>query len=130
MKIFTLAVALSAATLCALAAAPAHAQTTCQTLATDYERASMNLADNFAAGLADNSAPRATLRATEDNNTLLEAQMTLHLMEANKCKMPDRAPTASKYAVQALECRTARLKGDENPPQCKRETWQPSAPEA
>jgi hypothetical protein len=112
--------------LLAAQGAPASAQSAlCTTLAVDYESASKDLGDNIAAGVADNSAPRATLRAMEDANVLIRAQQTLELMKAHKCAMPNRAPTGARYMLAALECRNERLRGTKDSPKCDRKTWAP-----
>lgn len=105
---------------------PALAQSAvCTTLSADYENASKDLAENLVAGVSDNSAPRATLRAIEDNNILLRAQQTFEIMKLNKCTMPTRAPTGTRYMIPALECRTERLRGTRDSPKCDRKTWKP-----
>lgn len=101
-------------------ALPATAQTatpaaaaklsTCDALAADWKRFDMNMADRFADSVGDNSAPRATLRAIEEGNDLLKANMTLQFMRDNKCSLPKSAPSGSAYISAALECSTQRLK--------------------
>ncbi|HEX4695277.1 hypothetical protein [Sphingomonas sp.] len=122
-----------------LASTPATAQTkpvapasataaggTCAALAREYEGASMDLAANYAEGVGDNSAPRATLRAMEDANTLARAHMTLDLMRDFRCTTPKNAPDSMLYLSAALNCATDRLKGGgtTTPPSCDRSTWQ------
>lgn len=97
----------------------------CTALATDYENASKDLGESIAAGVSDNSAPRATLRAIEDSNVLLRAQHTFEIMKLNKCTMPSRAPTGARYMLDALECRNERLLGTKDSPKCDRKTWTP-----
>lgn len=101
-------------------AAPAMAQTaaptpapklsTCDALAADWKRLDMNMADRFANSVGDNSAPRATLRAIEEGNDLLKANMTLQFMRDNKCSLPKSPPSGGAYISAALECSTQRLK--------------------
>jgi hypothetical protein len=119
--------------LAVLSAAPAMAQTkpaaaqatgTCAALARDYDTASKDLADKEAEGVGDDSAPRATLRAMEDANTLAGARITLDLMRDNHCPLPKSAPNYIYYLASALSCRTDRLKGTVSPPSCDRTTWQ------
>lgn len=107
------------------AAPPAPPATTCSILASTYEGASMDLAANRAEGVGDNSAPRATLRAMEDANTLAEARITLDLMRDHKCALPKSAPTSIFYLSDALSCATDRLKsqGAGSPPSCDRSKW-------
>jgi hypothetical protein len=104
--------------------AAASAGGVCAALARDYDAASKDLAVNEAEGIGDNSAPRATLRAMEDANTLSFANITLALMRDNHCPMPKSAPAAVFYLSPALTCATDRLKGTASPPSCDRSTWQ------
>lgn len=103
------------------ATTPVHAQTAavpavapkpsvCAALAEDWKRFEMNVATRFADGVGDNSAPRATLRAIEESNDLLKANMTLQLMRENKCALPKSAPSGAGYISAALDCSTQRLK--------------------
>ena len=98
---------------------------TCEALAADWKRFEQNMADRFAEGVADNSAPRATMREMREANDLALAQMTLQFMRDNRCPLPKRAPSAGTYLTSALECSTARLKarGTETPPECDRSRW-------
>jgi hypothetical protein len=110
-------------------AVPAKAPATgCAGLSAAYLGFSKDLAANNAAGLADNSAPRATLRAMEDANTLARARITLDLMRDNRCTMPKSVPDAVTFLLPALTCATDRLKarGTESPASCDRSTWQPA----
>ena len=90
---------------------PAAAPSRCTALQSDWRSVEITLAQNSAEGIGDNSAPRATLRAMEDNNALLRAQMTLELMRAAGCTLPARAPTVGTFMLDALECQTERLRG-------------------
>lgn len=113
---------------------PAMAQTTlsalgpkastCETLAADWKRFEMNMADRFADGIGDNSAPRSTLRAIEDSNDLLKANITLQFMRDNKCSIPKSAPSGRPYISAALVCSTQRLKSAEAAKAvCDRANW-------
>jgi hypothetical protein len=107
------------------AAAPAKPLTTCEGLARDWRTAEVTLAKNDVEELADNSAPRATMRAIRDNNALQLASITLTLMSNNKCPLPKRAPSEVTYMLPAMECRTEQLKGNYKAPQCDYSTWKP-----
>lgn len=119
--------ALPAAPLAAQAARPPAAapSATCVALAADWTRIEQNLAVNLARSIADNSAPRATLRAIEDSNELTAASITLDLMREYRCPLPTSAPRSVTYLESALSCATARLSpgAGENPPPCDRSTW-------
>jgi hypothetical protein len=108
----------------AAVAAPA-ARSRCDILASDWRRIEQNLADRVAEGVADNSAPRATLREMQEANDLAIAAMTLQFMRDNRCTMPTRAPNGAGYIGAALACRTAQLRatGSQTPAECNRETW-------
>lgn len=109
----------------AAAAAPTPSAGTCSALMAAYENTSKELAANFTSGVADNSAPRATLRAMEDANALATAQIALSLMRDNHCALPKQAPAAAWYISAALTCSTDRLKasGTESPATCDRTNW-------
>jgi hypothetical protein len=107
------------------AAAPAKPLSTCEGLARDWRSAEVTLAKNDIEELADNSAPRATMRAIRDNNALQLASITLTLMASNKCPLPKRAPSEVTYMLPAMECRTEQLKGNYKAPQCDSSTWKP-----
>jgi hypothetical protein len=92
-------------------AAPAAAPSRCAALHSDWRSVEIALAQNSASEIGDNSAPRATLRAMEDNNALMRAQMTLELMRAAGCSLPPRAPTMGTFFLDALDCQTERLRG-------------------
>lgn len=98
----------------------------CAALASTYDGASKELATNSAEGIGDNSAPRATLRALEDSNTLAEAKMTLDLMRDHHCPMPKSAPARIFYLLPALTCANDRMKasGSVSPASCDQQTWQ------
>jgi hypothetical protein len=97
----------------------------CTALASDYDQIEKAMASRWADSLGDNSAPRATLREMEDANGLAQAQIILTLMQANRCPLPDHAPSLKRYVSAALACSTARLKSSSEAPECKMESWQP-----
>lgn len=100
----------------------------CVTLANDYRRHEMNLADIDAEGVGDNSAPRATLREMRTANELTLANMTLQLMQAHRCALPDREPSGAAYSLAALQCRNAMMRmspGQRDlPAECNRGGWE------
>ena len=106
---------------------PASAKplTTCEALARDWRSAEITLAKNDIEELADNSAPRATMRAIQDNNALQLASIALTLMSNNKCPLPKRAPSEVTYMLPAMECRTEQLKGNYKAAQRDTSTWKP-----
>lgn len=101
----------------------------CVNLAADYVGASKSLSYNMAVGLVDNSAPRATLRETQNSNILAQARLTLDLMMANSCRLPTSAPSP-KYLTSALQCRHDEIKAEVErstitPASCDRTQWKP-----
>jgi len=103
--------------------APPKPMTTCEALARDWRNAEIDLARNDVEGTLDNSAPRATMRAIQDNNALQLAAITLGLMHDHKCPLPKRAPSKVTYMLPALECRTEQLKGNYKAVQCDTSNW-------
>lgn len=83
-------------------------QKICVTLASDYEAASKKLAMIKVEGMLDNSAPRATMRATQSTTILDQARFTVGLMKDNGCKAPTAAPSADRYTLAALGCLNER----------------------
>jgi hypothetical protein len=108
---------------------PAVAQTTapvggkCGSLVADYDQYEKAMASRWAESIGDNSAPRATNRAIEDSNALTQAQITLALMQASRCTLPDHAPSIKKYISEALTCSSDRLKFGNNAPSCEMKNW-------
>jgi hypothetical protein len=107
------------------ASAPAKPLTICEGLARDWKSVEYELADNYADGITDNSAPRATMRAVEDQNALLKAQIAVGLMRDHKCPLPKRAPSGLTYSLNALKCSTEKLKGNYKSAECDSSTWTP-----
>ena len=103
----------------------AAAQGDCSQLTERYDRLSRTMASNYARGVADNSAPRAAVRATEENTIMLEAQILLTLMQAKKCTLPDGPPSSAAYLGAALACQTELIgnRSRDLPASCKMETW-------
>lgn len=100
--------------------------TVCATLNKQWDGIEKDLADDYAEGSSDNSAPRATLRAQRETNYLLRAEMLLGMMRDNKCAIPKSPPNSITYLLPALTCRTDMLKNyssKELPESCKRDNW-------
>jgi hypothetical protein len=99
----------------------------CSKLKSQWKSIEQEMADREAEGITDNSAPRATLRATEDSNDLAKAQIILTLSQAYKCPLPPSAPSYINFFSNALSCRTDVMKGASNSPKCDRSSWKPLA---
>ena len=104
---------------------PAPPLSTCESLRGQWQDVEKELAGINAEGIADNSAPRATMRAIQISNQLSNAQMILTLMSANKCPLPKRAPSSINYALDATKCATEVLRGNYSSDMCKRANWTP-----
>ena len=115
----------------------------CASLTNDLEEDSKKLALNMAKGAGDDSAPRATMRESEDTNTLTQAKMTMDVMHANGCKGPTFVPSASRYGLASLSCVAAaqkirskmmmdrldnRFVVYDPPAECDTATWKPDHP--
>lgn len=99
----------------------------CIVLTNQWRGIEQDMAEDHAEGVADNSAPRATLRAQRETNHLLRAQMILGMMKDSKCALPKSPPSYITYMLPALTCRTDMMKSyssKELPASCKRENWQ------
>ena len=107
----------------AAAPAPAKPLTTCEALARDWRNVEIDLAKSDIEDVGDNSAPRSTMRAIRDGNSLQLASMTLSLMRDYKCSLPKRAPSSVTFMLPAMECRTEQLKGNYKAPQCETANW-------
>ena len=66
---------------------------TCTRLYSDMEHLKKSLAMNFADGIGDNSAPRATMREAQEQSLLGRVRLTMDLMRDNHCRMPASVPT-------------------------------------
>lgn len=100
----------------------------CAALANDWRSIEIALANNSVDSATDNSAPRATMRAAEDTMTYSKAQIVLRLMEVNRCALPDRPPLPGTFLLEALSCKTARMKATIEQvragiPECDQANW-------
>ena len=99
---------------------------TCTQLNADMEHLKKSLAMNFADGIGDNSAPRATMREAQEQSLMGKVRLTMELMRDNHCKMPTSVPTGVEYASNAISCRTEQMhSGSANPPSCDQDKWVP-----
>ena len=100
--------------------------TACASLQKEYAMTGKRLA--WAKVRGDMGGPAAKLRAEQEATTISsQAQMTLDLLRANKCKVPTASPNRDAYLTQALDCYTAisRATGSSQPPACVMENWKP-----
>jgi len=105
--------------------AAAPPPSTCESLKGQWQDVEKELAGINAEGVADNSAPRATMRAIQVSNELSKAQILIALLTANKCPLPKRAPSHLNYSLDALKCATEIMNGNFKSDVCKRQNWTP-----
>lgn len=104
-------------------AAPRRASN-CTTLNRDLDQFSKSLAMNFAEGIGDDSAARATMREAEYGNLLARVKLTMDLMRDNQCKLPESVPTGEEYASSAIACQTDKMSlGVVSPASCDQSKW-------
>lgn len=98
----------------------------CSRLLKAYENAERIAASEYADGMMDNSAPRASMHHAAISNTLVERQMNLSMMIALSCPLPDdpASSTGAAFLISAIKCRTAQIKGDSKSPDCELSKWQ------
>ena len=65
------------------------------------------------------------MRAVQDQNALLKAQLALSLMRDHKCTLPKRTPSWITYSLNALKCSNEKLKGNYKSAECDYSTWTP-----
>lgn len=103
----------------------------CTQLTHDLDELSKSLAMNFAEGVGERSAPRATMREAQYSNLLNRVRMTMDLMRDSHCRMPGSVPTGEEYVDSALTCRTDMLRAEiarstTLPDSCNRSRWVPA----
>jgi hypothetical protein len=101
---------------------------TCARLNGEMEQLKKSLAMNFADGIGDNSAPRATMREAQYQSLLGRVRLTMDLMRDNRCKMPTSVPTGVEYASAAIACASARMEagGASSTASCDQSKWVPA----
>lgn len=95
----------------------------CEKLNTQWRGIEYSLVENEAAGVADDSAPRATMRAVQDNGSYIQAMLLLEMLRSNGCPLPKEVPSGITYLTNALECRTDRESGVKDSPKCDYSKW-------
>lgn len=115
-----------------LAVAPISAQTRNQTDCASFTQAvtasEKAMAAEDADGVADNSAPRATMRELRINKELQLVAINLGLMARHGCAPRPYPVSTQAYMLPALECANAvmrrRLASDSSIPlECDRTRW-------
>lgn len=106
-------------------AAPRPDAGVCPKLAADYDQIEKALAMTFAEGSMEGNAASEANRQLVASNYLAQASITITLMQANRCPLPDHAPSVQRYFSAALACATDRQK-EQSPASCKTENWKPT----
>jgi len=106
-----------------IAATQAAAQTPCQDLDAAIESSLKLTSIAYVEGLADNSAPRATLRGIETNNQLQLVGMHLDLMALNKCPTRKAPIDPNKYLIEASKCIGPLAKESKDSAVCDSKKW-------
>lgn len=109
-------------------AGAAHAQPACDAFAAQIEDIQKDMADRKWAGIRDNSAFRANVRATEDQAALTQIGLVMEQMKAANCPVYSAPITADRYFPAARRCgRDLESKGifGKTPKSCDRASWQP-----
>jgi len=101
----------------------AIAQSVCIDLGNAVEHQLKKSASDFADGITDNSAPRATLREVRTSNSLALARMNIELMGQNKCPPRTKPVDPMIYLGEALDCELATQRGEKDSPKCKLDEW-------
>jgi hypothetical protein len=106
--------------------AQARPSTQCASFQRVIDESEKEIAAIYAEGVADNSAPRATLREQRTTNELQLIRLNLDLMIQHRCPVSSVPVTRSAYLLNALTCETERLRNpsETSPAACDRATWQ------
>ena len=109
------------------AVSPVFAQSQlCQQFDSQIRLAEQNIASEFAEGIGDNSAPRATNRELRVNTYWTQIHVNLVQAQSNRCPPITRVISGSHYLSAALTCATDRMRsGGTTPDSCKRSNWKP-----
>lgn len=117
-------------------ASTSEAQTRPSTQCASFQRvidaSEKEMAAIYAEGVADNSAPRATLREQRTTNELQIIRLNVDLMVQHRCPIPALPITRSAYLLNALTCANERLRNPSatSPAACDRETWRRMQPDS
>ena len=114
----------------AVASAQSDQAKRCASFNAAYAAAADNVAYMSADGLREDSAVRATQRATEIQNQLSLIEINIELMKAANCELPKSALTTGAYWSDAKAC-FGRADPMDPENKCDRQNWKadPAAPE-
>eukprot|EP00919_Chromeraceae_sp_WS-2016_P016758 GHVR01040063.1.p1 GENE.GHVR01040063.1~~GHVR01040063.1.p1 ORF type:complete len:133 (-),score=10.37 GHVR01040063.1:55-453(-) len=99
----------------------------CEKLMDEYVQVNKELSAIWADGIVDDSAPRATNRELKALNGRMIQSMSIDMMIAKNCPLPDQPSSFVIYLSPALACSTEGYKGTKESiaAKCDRATWQP-----
>jgi hypothetical protein len=96
----------------------------CARLQRVIESSEKEIAAIYAEGVADNSAPRASMREQRTTNELQIIRLNLDLMIQHRCPLPTTPIMRATYLLGALRCENERLQSPgSSPAACDRATW-------
>lgn len=101
----------------------AMAQNGCAAFSGAIESALKQAAADLIEGVADNSAPRASLRELRVANSLATIRINVDLMAQNKCPPRQTPVDTSYYTVDAFTCEMDTRKGVKDAPTCNQANW-------
>jgi len=104
-------------------ASPSVAQVDCSAFDSAIDTSLKLISSERASGIADNSAPRETMRAAKVSNHLQVISINLMLMKEHKCPARKRPIVLGEFMKNALECELAMMKGEKDPPACNFDNW-------
>lgn len=106
----------------ARASSPAES---CSELHRQFDFIHRQIAMKDAEGVADDSAPRATMRELEMLNMRQEQLILLEFMRMRSCSAPSRVGGAVLYMLPAMNCRLARMRSDaDTEEKCDMSKWE------
>jgi len=89
----------------------------------DWEEIEKSLAAIEASEFIDDDEIKAARNAAKKTALLAEASLVLQMMKLHECELPNRAPSADAYLVDALECERDLMRGVASSPECVRANW-------
>lgn len=103
-----------------------YAAPDCAAFTRAFEGGIKSAALDFVETIGETSAVRAANAQASIANDYAVAQMNLTLLIQNKCPLPERPVAIGNFLVDAVNCRTATLKGEKQPHICDQSLWKPN----
>lgn len=120
MKLFSLFAVLA---LSATVSVHSWAQIPCPSFEIAIDESLKEIAQQNADTMFENSAVRASYVQSRIANELASIHINVDLMAQNKCSPIKTPPTHFPYLTAALNCRTALINREKEPPACDRKAW-------